>query len=251
MTRSVSNCGSSAPCGNEAETVEIKKGAWTEEEDSILSNYITLYGEGRWSSVARYLKRTGKSCRLRWLNYLSPKVRRGNITLQEQFLIIDLHFRWGNRWSKIAQHLPGRTDNEIKNYWRTRVVRQAKRLKCDENSKQFRDALRFLWMPRLLERIRASSSSSGPGPVHAQAHSDHCLTALPSAHSELLHAQVPPLSGSNLFCRFTEKGQVESSEMQALEATGGFGVADSWTDENTWFLQQQLSGEILINPTHG
>ncbi|KAH8500997.1 hypothetical protein H0E87_015999, partial [Populus deltoides] len=63
-------------------------------------------------------------------------------------------------WSKIAQHLPGRTDNEIKNYWRTRVQKHAKQLKCDVNSKQFKDTMRYLWMPRLIERIQAAAAAS-------------------------------------------------------------------------------------------
>ncbi|KAL7199110.1 hypothetical protein ACSBR2_021398 [Camellia fascicularis] len=87
------------------------------------------------------LNRTGKSCRLRWLNYLRPDVRRGNLTLQEQFLILHLHLRWGNRLSKIAQQLSGRTDNETKNYWRTRIQKQAKQLNCDVNSNEFRDTI--------------------------------------------------------------------------------------------------------------
>ncbi|KAL7226973.1 hypothetical protein ACSBR1_021942 [Camellia fascicularis] len=121
----------------------IRKGPWTEEEDSKLINYITIYGEGTWNSVAQCagLNRTGKSCRLRWLNYLRPDVRRGNLTLQEQFLILHLHLRWGNRWSKIAQQLSGRTDNEIKNYWRTRIQKQAKQLNCDVNSNELVDQI--------------------------------------------------------------------------------------------------------------
>ncbi|CAH9114969.1 unnamed protein product [Cuscuta epithymum] len=141
---------------------DLRRGPWTVEEDFALINYVAHHGEGRWNSLARSagLKRTGKSCRLRWLNYLRPDVRRGNITLEEQVLILELHSRWGNRWSKIAQHLPGRTDNEIKNYWRTRVQKHAKQLKCDVNSKQFKDTMRYLWMPRLMERIQAAAATT-------------------------------------------------------------------------------------------
>ncbi|KAJ4956468.1 hypothetical protein NE237_013251 [Protea cynaroides] len=144
------------------EEMDLRRGPWTVEEDLILINYINSHGEGRWNSLARYagLKRTGKSCRLRWLNYLRPDVRRGNITLEEQLLILELHSRWGNRWSKIAQHLPGRTDNEIKNYWRTRVQKHAKQLQCDVNSKRFKDTMRLVWMPRLVERIAAAGASA-------------------------------------------------------------------------------------------
>ncbi|KAI3871824.1 hypothetical protein MKW92_026304 [Papaver armeniacum] len=114
------------PCSSQES--EVRKGPWTMEEDMILINYIANHGEGVWNSLARSagLNRTGKSCRLRWLNYLRPDVRRGNITPEEQLLIMELHAKWGNRWSKIARHLPGRTDNEIKNFWRTKIQKHMK-----------------------------------------------------------------------------------------------------------------------------
>ncbi|KAG7018556.1 Transcription factor MYB78, partial [Cucurbita argyrosperma subsp. argyrosperma] len=114
---------------------DLRRGPWTVEEDMTLINYIANHGDGRWNSLARCagLKRTGKSCRLRWLNYLRP------------------------------DQLPGRTDNEIKNYWRTRVQKHAKQLKCDVNSKQFKDTMRYLWMPRLVERIQAAASTAVDG----------------------------------------------------------------------------------------
>ncbi|CAL5415259.1 unnamed protein product [Camellia sinensis] len=160
------------------EEMDLRRGPWTVEEDLTLMNYIANHGEGRWNSLSRCagLKRTGKSCRLRWLNYLRPDVRRGNITLEEQLLILELHSRWGNRWSKIAQHLPGRTDNEIKNYWRTRVQKHAKQLKCDVNSKQFKDTMRYLWMPRLVERIQAAATASGSSSATTYHHHYHHTT---------------------------------------------------------------------------
>ncbi|XWS60952.1 hypothetical protein CRYUN_Cryun07bG0083300 [Craigia yunnanensis] len=152
----------SSTSSSENSAEQLRRGPWTMEEDSLLTNYIARHVEGRWNLVAKRagLRRTGKSCRLRWLNYLKPDVKHGNLTPQEQFLILELHSKWGNRWSKIAQHLPGRTDNEIKNYWRTRVQKQARHLKIDANSTAFQNVIRYFWMPRLLQKMEGSSSFS-------------------------------------------------------------------------------------------
>ncbi|KAK4787893.1 hypothetical protein SAY86_011726 [Trapa natans] len=111
---------------------EMNKGAWTALEDKILVDYVAAHGEGKWGRIPRVsgLKRSGKSCRLRWLNYLRPDIKRGNISPDEEDLIVRLHKLLGNRWSLIAGRLPGRTDNEIKNYWNT-VLK--KKLKVQKN----------------------------------------------------------------------------------------------------------------------
>jgi len=104
----------------------LNRGAWTKTEDIILSEYIRIHGDGGWRSLPKKagLKRCGKSCRLRWLNYLRPDIKRGDISPAEEELIIRLHRLLGNRWSLIAGRLPGRTDNEIKNYWNTRLSKK-------------------------------------------------------------------------------------------------------------------------------
>ncbi|KAJ4831803.1 hypothetical protein Tsubulata_031247 [Turnera subulata] len=105
-----SQSSSSTTTQSEEEMVgDLRRGPWTVEEDFKLINYIANHGEGRWNSLARCagLKRTGKSCRLRWLNYLRPDVRRGNITLEEQLMILELHSRWGNRLIERIQAAKG------------------------------------------------------------------------------------------------------------------------------------------------
>ncbi|KAI3411590.1 uncharacterized protein J3R85_017767 [Psidium guajava] len=86
-----------SPCCSKEEG--LNRGAWTAREDKILTDYIMLHGEGKWRSIPKKagLKRCGKSCRLRWLNYLRPDIKRGNITSDEEDLIIRLHKLLGNR----------------------------------------------------------------------------------------------------------------------------------------------------------
>ncbi|KAJ9554227.1 hypothetical protein OSB04_018272 [Centaurea solstitialis] len=113
--------------------VGVKKGPWTPEEDRKLLSYIQQYGHGSWRSLPAKagLKRCGKSCRLRWTNYLRPDIKRGKFSLEEERTIIQLHALLGNRWSTIAAHLPRRTDNEIKNHWNSHIKKRMTKMGID------------------------------------------------------------------------------------------------------------------------
>ncbi|GMN32603.1 hypothetical protein TIFTF001_003770 [Ficus carica] len=118
------------PC---CDKLGVKKGPWTAEEDKKLINFILTNGHCCWRAVPKLagLRRCGKSCRLRWTNYLRPDLKRGLLTEAEEQLVIDLHARLGNRWSKIASRLPGRTDNEIKNHWNTHIKKKLLKMGID------------------------------------------------------------------------------------------------------------------------
>ncbi|KAG5603293.1 hypothetical protein H5410_034663 [Solanum commersonii] len=112
-----------SPC---CEKLGLKRGPWSKEEDDLLINYIKKNGHPNWRALPKLagLLRCGKSCRLRWTNYLRPDIKRGNFTHQEEDTIIKLHQVLGNSWSAIAARLAGRTDNEIKNIWHTRLKKK-------------------------------------------------------------------------------------------------------------------------------
>ncbi|KAK1293968.1 Transcription factor MYB86 [Acorus calamus] len=115
---------------------KLRKGLWSPEEDEKLLRHITKYGHGCWSSVPKQagLQRCGKSCRLRWINYLRPDLKRGTFSQHEENLIIELHAVLGNRWSQIAAQLPGRTDNEIKNLWNSCIKKKLRQRGIDPNT---------------------------------------------------------------------------------------------------------------------
>lgn len=112
-----------APC---CDKNKVKRGPWSPAEDARLISFIQKYGHENWRALPKQagLMRCGKSCRLRWINYLRPDVKRGNFTKEEEDTILQLHHLMGNKWSKIASHLPGRTDNEIKNVWNTHLKKR-------------------------------------------------------------------------------------------------------------------------------
>lgn len=90
----------------------LKKGPWTSAEDAILVEYVKKHGEGNWNAVQKHsgLFRCGKSCRLRWANHLRPDLKKGAFTPEEEYRIIELHAKMGNKWARMAaevsNHVP-------------------------------------------------------------------------------------------------------------------------------------------------
>ncbi|GLJ46475.1 hypothetical protein SUGI_0979450 [Cryptomeria japonica] len=123
-------------CCKEDTRKKYKRGLWSPEEDRILKSYVLKYGHGYWSHVPKLagLQRCGKSCRLRWINYLRPGLKRGGFSHEEQIIIINAQEIIGNKWSLIASMLPGRTDNEVKNFWNTHLKKKLNILGRDESA---------------------------------------------------------------------------------------------------------------------
>ncbi|CAK9205012.1 unnamed protein product [Sphagnum troendelagicum] len=188
-----------APC---CDKPLINKGPWTEAEDTILSAYIKAHGGGCWRTLpkAAGLARCGKSCRLRWINYLRPDLKRGNISPDEDDLIITLHSLLGNRWSLIAGRIPGRTDNEIKNYWNTHLKRKLKSMGLDPSGKHKLPSFPFFSTSSTTSLAQENSSShvnqapKDESSLEPEEETPHVLHQNNSSPSSLTS---PPQSNSN------------------------------------------------------
>ncbi|KAG8087282.1 hypothetical protein GUJ93_ZPchr0010g9746 [Zizania palustris] len=199
-----------SPC---CEKIGLKKGPWTPEEDEKLLAYIEENGHGSWRALPSKagLQRCGKSCRLRWTNYLRPDIKRGKFSLQEEQTIIQLHALLGNRWSAIATHLPKRTDNEIKNYWNTHLKKRLAKMGIDpvthkaingtlnstagDKSAKVTASLSHMaqWESarleaeaRLARESKMRTAASTPSKLHAQPTNPPASTSSPCFH--MLHA---------------------------------------------------------------
>ncbi|KAJ9140475.1 hypothetical protein P3X46_031121 [Hevea brasiliensis] len=196
----------------------LKKGAWTADEDQKLIAYIQEHGEGGWRTLPQKagLQRCGKSCRLRWANYLRPDIKRGEFSTEEEQKIIQLHASLGNRWSAIARNLPKRTDNEIKNYWNTHL----KKRQAEEGT-------------ALVSRKPFGPSSAPPDAIHE---SSECEPAQPqptslrpaSASAQLLNKIAAKLAPST--CLETLK---TSQSLQTLSTEADKEVVDVHIISNT------------------
>ncbi|XP_043688314.1 transcription factor MYB102-like [Telopea speciosissima] len=187
-----------APC---CDKNGLKKGPWTPEEDQKLIDYIQKHGHGSWRTLPKNagLQRCGKSCRLRWTNYLRPDIKRGRFSFEEEETIIQLHSILGNKWSAIAARLPGRTDNEIKNYWNTHIRKRLLRMGIDPVTHS----------PRL-DLLDLSSLLSSPLYNQSQLNVSRMLGIQPFIHPELLRF------ATTLFSSQTDNNNLDLHLLQNL-----------------------------------
>ncbi|KAM3226475.1 hypothetical protein ACQJBY_058872 [Aegilops geniculata] len=218
-----------APC---CEKMGLKRGPWTAEEDMTLVAHIEQHGHSNWRALPKQagLLRCGKSCRLRWINYLRPDIKRGNFTSDEEEAIIQLHAMLGNRWSTIAARLPGRTDNEIKNVWHTHLKKRLESSsKPSGQAAPKRKAKKPVVAASALEGRTSEPASSSPGQSLSMSPGQSLSTSSATGYSMASSLENTGSSSSEEF-QIDDSFWSETLAMSAdssgsgMESSGTFGV---------------------------
>ncbi|KAF8039096.1 hypothetical protein BT93_B1596 [Corymbia citriodora subsp. variegata] len=234
------------PC---CEKMGMKKGPWTPEEDQILISHINKFGHGNWRALPKQagLLRCGKSCRLRWINYLRPDVKRGNFTDDERDTIIQLHQVLGNRWSAIASRLPGRTDNEIKNFWHTHLKKRVPHslpnstpfnvnpTHCTTLDRSFQNPTSTPPPTQKFQELTTTSSSESGPSILIHANIESSSQATPSSHAAQKFAETR----NDLIVRSAPPFPTSPDEAAGSQC-GGQGVLSAKDDKDMEFWYSLL-----------
>ncbi|XP_044950232.1 transcription factor MYB20-like [Hordeum vulgare subsp. vulgare] len=252
------------PC---CDKVGLKKGPWTAEEDQKLVSFLLSNGQCCWRAVPKLagLLRCGKSCRLRWTNYLRPDLKRGLLSDEEEKTVIDLHEQLGNRWSKIAAQLPGRTDNEIKNHWNTHIKKKLRKMGIDPAThKPLQPAAAPLQQPlrstggdspeqKVPAAVAATGSQSG-----AEEHMfcpDEVPTMMQLLDNIILPCDVDEPAPLDSSCgTASSPAESSSSSSSASAASSGGGFEDDWLPKiMEWPVEPMfmmgLDVDVVTGPT--
>lgn len=167
------------------------KGPWSPEEDEALQKLVEKHGPRNWSLISKSIPgRSGKSCRLRWCNQLSPQVEHRAFTPEEDDTIIRAHARFGNKWATIARLLSGRTDNAIKNHWNSTLKRKCASIMIDD-----------------AQPLKRSVSAGAAIPVCTGLYMNPPTPGSPSG-SDVSESSVPVASSSHVFRPVPRTGAV-------------------------------------------